>query len=199
MTRMKQETRQILSCVKVAFGSYVAPSPLVGQEFSFCFLPFRSCAPSSFFLNIIIYHDSSVNCTKWSKFSWVRHQACCRVAWLAVDIITIVGCYYYHQPSSRAAATRRRRPEQPEHAIRDIQTKWIPRTMISVFRSVWTKLELFWKCKIWNISYHPLVIQQTLDRSADWEGCQVSVRVNGPNIFSVSVVSQSFSWSTLFQ
>ena len=146
------------------------------------------------------HYDSFVNCTKWSKFSGVRHQACCRVAWLAVDIITIVGCYYYHQPSSRAAATRRRRPEQPEHAIRDIQTKWIPRTMISVFRSVWTKLELFWKCKIWNISYHPLVIQQTLG----WtdllsEGFQVSVRVNGPNIFSVSVVSQSFSWSTLFQ
>ena len=151
---------KIRSCVKVAFGSYVAPSPLVGQEFSFCFLPFRSCALIAF-ISYDHYH-SFVNCTKWSKFSGVRHQACCRVAWLAVDIITIVGCYYYHQPSSRAAATRRRRPEQPEHAIRDIQTKWIPRTMISVFRSVWTKLELFWKCKIWNISYHPLVIQQTL-------------------------------------
>ena len=121
----------------------------------------------STFLFLSKYHYLSrqfckLYCTKWSKFSWVRHQACCRVAWLAVDIITIVGCYYYHQPSSRAAATRRRRPEQPEHAIRDIQTKWIPRTMISVFRSVWTKLELFWKCKIWNISYHPLVIPQTL-------------------------------------
>ena len=36
--KMKQETRQTRSCVKVAFGSCGAPSPLVGQEFSFCFL-----------------------------------------------------------------------------------------------------------------------------------------------------------------
>ena len=110
---------KIRSCVKVAFGSYVAPSPLVGQEFSFCLRSdFRSCAPSSFFLNIIIYHDSFVNCTKWSKFSGVRHQAVlpCSVAG---------GGYYYdcwmlllppaEQPGSRdtetaARAARARNP-----------------------------------------------------------------------------------------
>ena len=30
------------------------------------------------------------------------------------------------------------------HAIRDIQTQWLPRTMISVFISVWTRLEIFY-------------------------------------------------------
>ena len=147
------------------------------------------------FISYDHYH-SFVNCTKWSKFSeWGTKQ--CSVAG---------GGYYYDcwmlllpPAEQRAAATRRRQPEQLEHAIRDIQTKWIPRTMISVFRSVWTKLELFWKCKIWNISYHPLVIQQTLGRSADWEGFQFSVRVNGPNICSISVVSKSVSWSNLKQ